>query len=81
MVSLFLKNDSLEQQRDRDSHKKESCKKLGITFIEVPFWWDKKQKSLEATIYEQRPDLINEKPVCDVIPITNLKKVKNKGIL
>ncbi len=42
--------------------------------IEVPYWWDKKYESLEATIYEQRPELFNRKPVTN--PIPTIKPIK-----
>ena len=30
--------------------------------IEIPYWWDRKYESLQASIYSQRPDLFAEKP-------------------
>ncbi len=75
---MFLRNDSPEKQKTRDYQKRESSKKLGIALIEVPYWWDKKQESLEATIYEQRPELINKLPPLGIpIPIVNLNLVKS----
>jgi hypothetical protein len=41
----------------------------GITLIEVPYWWDRKYESLQATVYSQRPDLFYEKPTGKPIPI------------
>jgi hypothetical protein len=40
----------------------------GITLIEIPYWWDKKYESLEATIYDQRPELLSRIPVTSPIP-------------
>jgi hypothetical protein len=36
--------------------------------IEVPYWWDRRYESLEATIYAQRPDLFEKKPKENPIP-------------
>ena len=36
--------------------------------IQVPYWWNRQYSSLASTVYEQRPDLFNEKPSADVIP-------------
>ncbi len=46
----------------------------GITLIEVPYWWDKNRESLEATIYEQRPELLDRNPVTNSIP--TIKPIK-----
>ncbi len=40
---------------------------IGITLIEVPYWWNKKFESLKVIIYEQRPDLLDGKPVANLI--------------
>jgi hypothetical protein len=31
---------------------------LGITLIEIPYWWDNTIESLQATIHQSRPELI-----------------------
>ena len=36
--------------------------------IRVPYWWDRKQSSLAATIYNARPDLFKVKPEGKAIP-------------
>ena len=41
---------------------------IGITLIEVPYWWDKKADSLAATIYRARPDVLKAKPQGKPIP-------------
>ncbi len=42
----------------RDEEKRHSCHQKGITLIEIPYWWDFQRASIQATIYEFRPDLI-----------------------
>jgi hypothetical protein len=37
-----------------------ACAKLGITLIEIPYWWDGSIDSLANTIHKYRPDLIPE---------------------
>ena len=66
-----------------DLHKAEACKELGITLIEVPYWWDRSISSLAVTIYNARPDLFNFEPKGKAIPlvppsIDSLKKSINK---
>ena len=41
----------------KDKLKRERCAALGITLIEVPYWWQREQQSLEASIVIARPDL------------------------
>ena len=54
------------------------CKEIGITVIDVPYWWDKKKESLMATIKMKRPDLIQEDtskfdPIPEIKPMTLAK--------
>jgi hypothetical protein len=53
---------------------------LGITLIEIPYWWDRKYESLVASIYSQRPDLFNNPIKSQPIPLTEPnKKHKQKS--
>lgn len=49
---------SSDDQMLRDVHKRLACEKAGITLIEIPFWWDQKISSLQATVHKFRPDLV-----------------------
>eukprot|EP01114_Cavostelium_apophysatum_P003644 TRINITY_DN1370_c0_g2_i1.p1 TRINITY_DN1370_c0_g2~~TRINITY_DN1370_c0_g2_i1.p1 ORF type:complete len:645 (-),score=176.79 TRINITY_DN1370_c0_g2_i1:23-1957(-) len=61
--------------RDRDSEKRDACAAAGITLIEIPYWWDKELKSLEATVAKYRPDLISRViSDADAIPEAPLAK-------
>jgi ATP-dependent DNA ligase len=87
---LFHGTNALEEDKQRDAHKSAFCKQLGmknsvfsliligITLIEVPYWWDRKYESLEATIYSQRPELFTELPIGKPIPLTrpSIEKLK-----
>lgn len=53
----------------RDEIRRIQCEKVGITLIEIPYWWDEKEckklqvfncivVSLLATILQARPDLM-----------------------
>jgi hypothetical protein len=60
----------MEERRQHDLAKAQICKENGISLIEVPFWWDRRQESLAATIHSQRPDLFpNDFPVGKPIPL------------
>ena len=57
---------------------------IGITLIEVPYWWDKQVSSLASTIYNTRPDLFDTKPQGIAIPsippsLTKDKTTSNKN--
>jgi hypothetical protein len=58
----------------RDNLKKEACKQLGITLLEIPYWWDQSIESLAATIHKQFPNLplnIDAKILNAALPIRN----------
>jgi hypothetical protein len=44
---------------DRDEQKRMACEENGVTLIEIPYWWDFKKESLQATIHQHRPDIIS----------------------
>jgi hypothetical protein len=84
-VEIFHTN--LIDRNRRDAEKKEKCaltgscplhffckKKLGITLIPVPYWWDHKLESLNATIYKYRPDLFTVPPTEKPIPTEYMHK-------
>lgn len=47
---------SLADRQHRDSKKKELCKALGLTLIDVPYWWHNSATSLLSSIRNLRPD-------------------------
>jgi hypothetical protein len=47
----------LQHRQKKDSEKAAVAKEEGITLITIPFWWDKMEASLVATIKQQRTDL------------------------
>jgi hypothetical protein len=49
-----------ENQKKKDQLKREQCNKVGITLIEIPFWWDGSKESIISTIHEVRPDLVRK---------------------
>jgi hypothetical protein len=72
-----------EQQHElRDKLKRQECIRNGITLIEVPYWWDNKLESLQATLHSKRPDLIpmpsNGIPIPDQEPVTSSKIVSRE---
>lgn len=69
----YLYGTTSDQQK-RDQDKRDACKEIGITLIEIPYWWDRKKDSLIATIHEYRPDLIPNPGYG--IPISNVKPTR-----
>jgi hypothetical protein len=45
-------------QRQRDEEKRIGCREHSISLVEIPYWWDRTEASLRATIYHHRPDLL-----------------------
>lgn len=42
----------------RDNVKRTRCKELGISLVEVPYWWDGNRDSLCGIIHTQHPQLL-----------------------
>jgi hypothetical protein len=60
------------EQRSRDIEKKKACQDACITLIDIPYWWDNMNQSIQATIHKFRPDLIRKakgKPIPDKAPM------------
>jgi len=55
----------------RDKTKKELCDSVGITLVNIPYWWNGKINSLKATIHNIRPDIIDNKE--GYLPISNVQ--------
>jgi hypothetical protein len=41
----------------KDAQKKQLCQQIGITLIEVPYWWKASAASLFSTLRQHRPEL------------------------
>jgi hypothetical protein len=53
---------------------------MGITLIEIPYWWDFEADSLIATIHSYRPDIFPEPGTGTPIPVTcppNFSRLQN----
>jgi hypothetical protein len=60
-----------------DQAKQQQCRKLGITLISIPYWWNGSESSLRATVHAHRPDLVpkppnNVQPISEIQPETSL---------
>jgi hypothetical protein len=54
-------------QRDRE--KILACRNIGISLVEVPYWWDFQKPSLIATIQSIRKDLLTDMRTGKPIPM------------
>ena len=45
-------------QKKRDEEKRNKCQEIGITFFDIPYWWDRLKSSLTVIIHMKRPDLL-----------------------
>ena len=58
-IPNFLKDEKLiEITKIKDEKKIELCKKLGITLITIPFWWNKNKNDLISTINHYKPGIL-----------------------
>jgi len=51
---------SHEKQQIIDESKRILCRSIGISLIEIGYWWDYEQNTLLNTIYKHRPDIFQE---------------------
>ena len=70
----FLYGSSRRQQR-RDNEKIEKCDSVGITLIEIRYWWDGQKSSLAATIHQYRSDLLKEQLLGVPIPNASIRAI------
>jgi hypothetical protein len=61
---------------NRDQVKLAKCQELGITLIQVPYWWKMNADSLATTIHLRRPDVIPVPPKATPISLVNPKSKK-----
>jgi hypothetical protein len=54
--------------KQKDKQKQEACNAIGITLIEIPYWWDLQLTSLVATLNERIPDFVKHKGNGALIP-------------
>jgi len=52
-----------KERNECDFEKRLACKQVGITLVEVPFWWDRRKESLLESILSQRPELLRMIPL------------------
>jgi len=48
------------EYKTRDDTKREVCNAVGITYIEVPFWWQRDQGSISAVLHNYLPSLVKQ---------------------
>jgi len=48
----------VESRKERDLERHKACNSIGITFIEVPYWWQRDEDSIISILYKSRPDLV-----------------------
>eukprot|EP01118_Nematostelium_gracile_P017273 TRINITY_DN7328_c0_g2_i3.p1 TRINITY_DN7328_c0_g2~~TRINITY_DN7328_c0_g2_i3.p1 ORF type:complete len:104 (+),score=24.08 TRINITY_DN7328_c0_g2_i3:233-544(+) len=51
-IERFATNETNQQ---RDQQKRDLFKKVGITLIDIPYWWDRSETTLQNTIRHFRP--------------------------
>lgn len=62
----YISVSAAQQQHQtvsKEKAKRDQCQKAGIALVIIPFWWNRKEASLVATIRELRPDLLQDYPI------------------
>lgn len=49
-MAMYGGEEALKSQQGRDAEKRRACAAMGITLIEVPYWWDHSKAKLEQII-------------------------------
>jgi len=52
--------------QQRDDSKRGACKSLGITIIEVPYWWQRDKETIIAELRKHRPDIVDGGSLLDL---------------
>jgi len=61
--------------KERDSERYDACNSLGVTDIEIPYWWQRDKESIIAVLNKHRADIVSNNS--QVIPFF----YKTKGIM
>jgi len=73
--SFHWRFGSVDKLHIRDQERQEICKKLGITLIIIPYWWDETIESLAATITKYVPkikfEIKQSLPISEQAPFLN----------
>jgi len=48
----------VELHKYRDNEKQEACKCLGLTLLEIPYWWKRDLESIIEMLHKHRPDTL-----------------------
>jgi len=48
--------------KDRDNERREKSKSLGLTYVEIPYWWHQDKESIISLLHRIRPDIIPTPP-------------------
>jgi len=48
----------VKARKDRDIERFGVCESFGLTYIEVPYWWQGDEESITEVLHKYRPDLI-----------------------
>eukprot|EP01114_Cavostelium_apophysatum_P015049 TRINITY_DN4029_c0_g1_i1.p1 TRINITY_DN4029_c0_g1~~TRINITY_DN4029_c0_g1_i1.p1 ORF type:complete len:863 (+),score=120.67 TRINITY_DN4029_c0_g1_i1:176-2764(+) len=71
---------SLGKIQAKDTEKLEACRKLGISLVRIPYWWDGTLGQLVGTIRKIRPDVLSNLEVS--APVSDEKPpFQRKGVL
>jgi len=48
----------VKTQKEQDKTKRDACMYHNITYLEVPYWWQRDKESIVAIVHHIRPDII-----------------------
>jgi hypothetical protein len=65
-----FEREDAQRIQQRDQVKMKQCQDLGITLIQIPYWWNGTRSQLELAIHKHRPDLVPSSPNANDISST-----------
>jgi len=46
-------------RQQRDTERRDYCKSMGTTLVEIPYWWQSDKGSIVALLHKFRPDIFS----------------------
>jgi len=60
----------LKYRKELDKERDKACGSMGITYIEVPYWWQRDKESIVVVLQKRRPDILAQQHIPEVIPFS-----------
>jgi len=62
----------IKSRLDRENEKHGACNSVGISYLKVPYWWQRDKESIVGVLHRYRPDILDISK--DVFPFSYKEK-------